>query len=357
MNQTNQTWAELISQLLDKKDLSVSQAEWAMEQCITKAATPAQMAGFLIALNAKGASCDEITGCSAAAAAHATAIELPREAVDIVGTGGDRLHTINVSSAAAMVIAGAGVPVIKHGNRAASSLSGASDVMTALGAAHDISVVSQQQILANTGVVFLHAAKMHPGFANIAAVRKELGVATIFNILGPLCNPARPLATALGVTSTRNAELMAQVLARREGAALIAHGSDGMDELTTTGKSELWQVVAGRTRKYDFDPKRLGVQRATLAQLRGGAPEQNAQTIKDVLAGAELGAARDIIVLNAAAGLVAYELALDAALRDADIYDRFAAALQKANESITSGSALRTLTNWVQATQAAAAGA
>jgi anthranilate phosphoribosyltransferase len=343
------TWPNIISALLDGEDLSVSEAAWSMEQVMTGAATPAQLAGFLIALRVKGETVDEIVGFRDAVLEHAVPLHVDPMALDIVGTGGDRFGTVNVSTMASVVAAASGVPVIKHGNRAASSASGSSDVLAALGLDLSLSAERVAEVLDEAGITFAYAAAFHPGFKHAGAVRAELGVPTVFNFLGPLCNPARPEASAVGVAHLDRVPLIVGVFQTRGATALVFRGDDGLDELTTTGHSHMWEVSRGTVKEHDLDPRELGIGRSSIDDLTGGDAAHNAEIVHEVLGGAR-GPVRDIVVLNAAAGLVSFELAKDPAQFQRAILDRFRDKMAVAEEAIDSGAAARKLEQWIAAT-------
>lgn len=347
------TWPAILTALLDGEDLSVAEATWSMEQIMTGDATSAQIAGFLVALRAKGETVDEIVGFRDAVLAHARQLDVPPMALDIVGTGGDRYGTVNVSSMASIVAAAAGVPVIKHGNRAASSASGSSDVLAALGI--DLSLTPDQvaETFRSAGITFAFASGFHPGFKHAGPARSELGVPTVFNFLGPLCNPARPEASAVGVAHLDRVPLIVGVFQTRGATALVFRGDDGLDELTTTGHSHIWEVSRGLVTEHDFDPREVGIRIARIDDLIGGSPQHNADVVRRVLAG-ESGPVRDIVLLNAAAGLVAYRLAEDPAQKDLSILERFREQLEVAADAIDSGRAASKLDEWVAATVASA---
>jgi len=282
--------------------------------------------------------------------AHAVPLPVPSMAVDIVGTGGDRFGTVNVSTMASIVVAATGVPVIKHGNRAASSSSGSSDVLAALGIDLTLGAERVAEVLADAGLTFAFAAAFHPGFGNAAAVRREIGVPTVFNFLGPLVNPARPEASAVGVAQLDKVPLIVGVFQTRGATALVFRGDDGLDELTTTGHSHIWEVSTGSVTEHDLDPLDLGIPRARIADLVGGDAEHNAAIARRVLAG-ETGPVRDIVLLNAAAGLVSYRLAADQSERDRPIVARFREQLAVARAAIDGGAAAAKLDEWVAATR------
>ncbi|MCE1173700.1 MAG: anthranilate phosphoribosyltransferase [Propionibacteriales bacterium] len=331
-----------------RRDLSGAAAAWAMDQILAGEATEAQIAGFAIALRAKGESVDELTGLSQSMLDHATPISLPGEAVDVVGSGGDRAMTVNVSTMAAIVAAGMGVPVVKHGNRAASSACGTADCLEALGVALDVPPAAQAGVLAKAGIVFMFAAMYHPALRYVASPRRELGVQTTFNFLGPLANPARPHASAIGVADARMAPLVAGVLAGRGHRGLVFHGDDGLDELTTTTASRVWLVADGQVTESTFDPAELGIAPALPSDLVGGAPPHNAQVVRELLAG-KTGPVRDIVMLNAAAAALAYA----GPKPEVGVAEQLAPHFARAGEVIDSGAAASVLDTWVAATQAA----
>ncbi len=308
-------------------------------------ATPSQIAGFLVALRAKGETVDEITGLVDAMLRYATPIDIPGEKLDIVGTGGDQLNTVNISTMAALVAAGAGAKVVKHGNRAASSSSGSADVLEALGVRLDLPVAQVARNAGEAGITFCFAQVFHPSFRHTAVPRRELAIPTAFNFLGPLTNPARVQASAVGVANARMAPLVAGVLAQRGSRGLVFRGDDGLDELTTTGPSTVWEIRDGTVAELNFEPAELGIRPATVAELRGGDAQANAAVVRDVLAG-KAGAARDAVLLNAAAGLVAFDESSDGPFQG-----RMRSALARAAESIDSGAAAAVLDKWVALTR------
>ena len=346
------TWPAIISALLEGDDLSISEASWAMQGVMAGEATPAQLAGFLVALRAKGETVDEVVGFRDAILENAVRLEVNPMALDIVGTGGDRFGTVNVSTMASVVAAASGAPIIKHGNRAASSASGSSDVLGALGINLDLAPERVASVLDETGITFAFAAMFHPGFRHAALVRRELGVPTVFNFLGPLCNPARPEASAVGVANLDKVPLIVGVFQTRGATALVFRGDDGLDELTTTGHSHIWEVSRGAVTEHDLDPLDLGIRRSKIAELLGGDAAHNAAVARATLAG-ETGPVRDIVLLNAAAGLVAWDLAVDHSQAQAPLLDRFRARMTDAADAIDSGAATAKLDQWVVATNAA----
>jgi anthranilate phosphoribosyltransferase len=322
-----------------------------MRQIMSGSATPSQLAGFLVALRAKGETVDEIVGFRDAILEAALPLPVDAAVLDIVGTGGDRFGTVNVSTMAALVAAASGIPVVKHGNKAASSSSGSSDVLGALGVDLALSPDAVAETLSRAGITFAFAAAFHPGFKHAGATRRELGVPTVFNFLGPLCNPARAEANAVGVAHLDRVPLITGVFRTRGATALVFRGDDGLDELTTTGHSRLWEVSRGDIHEHDLDPRDLGIPVADIDDLLGGDPEHNAAVVHRVLGGEE-GAVRDIVLLNAAAGIVAYRLFRDAAEVQRPILERLAEALDAAAAAIDSGAATATLQRWVETTKA-----
>ncbi|KPN18572.1 MULTISPECIES: anthranilate phosphoribosyltransferase [Arthrobacter] len=339
------TWPSLITALIAGQDLSSEQTWWAMDTIMAGDASDAQIAGFLVALRAKGESVEELTGLVEAMLANARPIDIPGETLDIVGTGGDRHNTVNISSMAALVCAGAGAKVVKHGNRAASSSSGSADVIEALGVRLDLPVDRVARSAVEAGITFCFAQVFHPSMRFAAVARRDMGVATAFNFMGPLTNPSRPSASAIGVADERLAPLIAGVLAARGVRALVFRGGDGLDELTTTGTSTVWEVRNGTVERSTVDPMDLGIPRATLDDLRGGDAAANAAVVLSVLAG-DRGPVRDAVLLNAAAALVALDPAAEGTLTE-----RLRAGLRRAEESVDSGQARKALDRWVEVTQ------
>lgn len=344
------SWPALLGSLVDGEDLSISQASWAMQQVMAGEATSAQLGGLLVALRMKGETVDEIVGFRDAVLDNALALDVDPMALDIVGTGGDPYGAVlNISSVASVICAAAGVPVVKHGNRGASSASGASDVLSALGLDLSIPPARVAEVLRETGITFAFAAAFHPGFRHAGPTRKELGISTLFNILGPLCNPARPEASAVGVASLERVPLVVGVFRTRGATALVYRGDDGIDKITTTGHSHIWEITRGLVTEHDLDPLDLGIARAPIEALLGDTPEHNARVARTMLAG-EPGPVRDIILLNAAAGLVAFDLAKDADRVREPILDRLADKLAVAAGAVDNGAAAAKLDEWVAAT-------
>jgi anthranilate phosphoribosyltransferase len=343
-------WPQLTGALIARTDLSREQAAWAMDQMMSGAASPVQLAGFLVALRAKGETVAELSGLVDAMLRHAVRIQVPGRAVDVVGTGGDRSHSVNISTMAALVVAGAGQRVVKHGNRAASSASGAADVLEALGVRLDLPTARVAELASEVGITFCFAKVFHPAMRHAGPVRAELKLPTVFNFLGPLTNPAQPGAAAVGVADLRMAPLIAGVLAQRGDSALVFRGDDGLDELSTSAPARVWEVRGGGVAERTLDTRAFGMPAATLADLRGGDAQHNAGVVRDVLAGGT-GPVRDTVLLNAAAALVAADAADADAAGDASLEERIAAALERAAASVDGGHAAAVLARWTQATR------
>ena len=289
--------------MLDGHDLTRDEARDTMQEIMRGDATQAQIAGFLVALRAKGETADEIAGCAEAMREHVLQVKPKRDdLVDIVGTGGDGANTYNISTAAALVAAGAGAGIAKHGNRAASSATGAADVLEALGFRLDLEPERIEQSIDELGFGFLFAQAHHPAMRHAAPVRRELGTRTVFNVLGPLTNPAGARALMLGVYSPSLTRTLAEALVQLGATrAFVVHGAGGIDELSPCGPNLVCEVDDGSVREYELDPLELGVERCDPSELRGGDPATNAQALRDVLDGAD-GGHRAAVVLNAAGG-------------------------------------------------------
>jgi len=339
-------WPALIGRLLDRDDLSSLEARAAMAAILSDRATPAQLIGFIIALRAKGETPEELSGLLDAVLDAALLVPLDDDlrdrAVDIVGTGGDRSHSVNVSTMSALVVAGAGVPVCKHGARASSSQCGTADVLEALGVAVELSPSGVRRCLERTGMGFCLAPRFHPAFRFAAPARREVGVPTVFNLLGPMANPARVRRQVIGVADPTVAErMLASLRLHGSTASWVVHGN-GLDELTTTGSSTVLELMGGRVRAFDVDPVSLGLAPAIADELRGGSPEHNAEAVRRVLAG-DAGAHRNIVLLNAGAGLVVSGVAAD-----------LSEGIARAADSIDSGAAARVLDDLVRESRSAA---
>jgi len=345
----NDNWTAILSDLLEGRSLTVAGASRAMTDIMNGDVSDTRLAAFLVALRAKGESVDEVVGFRDAILSAALPIDVSTDAVDIVGSGADPIGVINVSSIAAMVVSAAGVPVIKHGNKAASSKSGANDVLTALGINISLEPDRVARVFAEIGVTYINAMVFHPGFRNAGPVRQDLAIPTIFNVLGPLCNPARPEANALGMSNPARIPLAVGLFQQRGATALVYRGEDGIDKITTTGHSKVFEVSRGSVTEHDFDPREVGFTYSSIDDIRGGTPDENAVLARTVLAG-EKNAARDIILLNSAAGIVAHRLSNNPAERDRSFVARMAEAVEVSAQSIDSGAASAKLDAWVAAT-------
>ena len=341
------TWPDLTAALIAGEDLSAAATSWAMDSVMSGAATPVQLAGFLVALRAKGETTDELGGLADSMLSHAAALPVAGPAIDIVGTGGDRAHTVNISTMAAIVLAGAGLKVVKHGNRAASSSSGSADVLEALGIRLDQPTVRVAEIAAEVGITFAFANVFHSSMKHAAAARSGLGLPTAFNFLGPLTNPAQPRSTAVGCADARMAPLMAGVFARRGTQALVFRGHDGLDELAASSSADVWEVRDGVVTQHVLHPVAdLGMTPITVADLRGADAVFNAGVARRLLDG-EHGPVRETVLLNAAAAFVA-----DASLpgtADGSLVQRLTAGMAHAGQAIDSGAARDVLARWVSA--------
>ncbi|MFP5346023.1 MAG: anthranilate phosphoribosyltransferase [Actinomycetes bacterium] len=342
---STRSFPSLIAALLSGRHLSTEDTAWAMGEVMGGEANPVQVAGFLVALRAKGETVEELLGLTESMLDHAVRIEVGGPTVDIVGTGGDRANTVNISTMASLVVAGAGERVVKHGNRASSSACGSADLLEALGVRLDLRPNRVQELAAEVGITFCFAQVFHPAMRYAAAARGQLGVPTAFNFLGPLTNPAQPTANAIGVADARMAPLMAGVLAARGTSSLVFRGHDGLDELTTTGPSTVWWVRDGSVEEQLLDPGAVGVPRGRIEDLRGGDAAHNAEVARSFLAGRR-GPVRDAVLLNAAAALVAARRGSGA------LPDRVSAALVDAEKAVDSGAASDVLDRWVTASHA-----
>ncbi len=343
MSQAAADLKPLLALAAQGRPLDLEQARLAFEIMMSGDATPAQIGGLLMALRVRGESLDEITGGALAMRAKMTKIAAPAEAIDTCGTGGDAAGTYNVSTAAALVVAACGVPVAKHGNRALSSRAGSADVLTALGVNIEAPMPVIEQAIGTIGIGFMMAPRHHGAMRHVAGPRVELGTRTIFNLLGPLSNPAGAGRQLIGVFAAGWVEPLARVLGRLGSRrAWVVHGSDGLDEITTTGPTQVCELIEGEVRGFEITPEQAGLARARPADLKGGDAEHNAAALRAVLAG-QPGAYRDITLLNAAAALVVAERAADL---------RQGVALAAA--AVDSGAAAQVLARLVSLTQAEA---
>jgi anthranilate phosphoribosyltransferase len=346
------TWPNLTSALLRGEELATADTAWAMGEIMAGNATPVQIAGFAVALRAKGETPTELAGLVEAMIASATLVELPEEtrtrAVDVVGTGGDRANTVNISTLAAIVTASAGVPVVKHGNRSASSTTGSADLLEHFGLPLDLGPAGVARSVAEAGIGFCFAARYHPGMRHAAVTRRELGVPTFFNVLGPLTNPARPTSAMVGCFDPRMAPVMAEVFAQRGDSALVVRGEDGLDEFTTSAPTRVWMARDGKVEELLLDAVDLGLARSRPADLRGGEVAFNADVAHRLFAG-ERGPVRDAVLLNAAGAFAAQSGF------PGDLRETLRAGIERAATAIDSGATAAQLDRWVAAAQAAKA--
>ncbi|PIQ98843.1 MAG: anthranilate phosphoribosyltransferase [Nitrospinae bacterium CG11_big_fil_rev_8_21_14_0_20_45_15] len=335
------TLVEALKKIVESQDLTESEMVSVMNQIMEGEASPALLAAFLTALRMKGESVGEIVGAARVMREKAVAIVARSEnIVDTCGTGGDGADTFNISTASAFVVAGAGAIVAKHGNRAVSSRSGSADVLKCLGVEISASTETVEKALQEIGIGFLFAPLMHGAMRHAAPVRKELGIRTLFNILGPLTNPAGARAQVIGVYDKSKLRSMALALSDLGShRAFVVHGSDGLDEITLTGKTHVCELNAGNVEEYDFDPRELGFEYCNAEEIKGGSPEENAGLIRKILSGSKKGPCRDIVVLNASAALLAVGRA-----------ESWKEAIELAQKSIESGSASEKLAALVRVT-------
>lgn len=344
------TWPTVLSGLIDGRDLSVDEARWAMGQIMSGEATPVQTAGLLMALRVKGETADELRGLADEMLAHARPLVVPGPTLDIVGTGGDRANTVNISTMSSLVVAGAGVRVVKHGNRAASSKSGSADVLEALGVGLTLPPERVAEVADEAGITFCFARSFHPSMAHAAAARGELGVGTAFNFLGPLTNPARPTYAVVGCADARMAPLMAGVFAGRGSDAAVFRGDDGLDEVTVSTTTSVWWVAGGEVVERTLDPRALGFELHDLSTLVGDDATHNAGVVRRLLAG-ERGPVRDAVLLNAGLGLaVAGARDAGGAADHGAFVALVADGVERARRAIDEGAAAQVLEQWVAAT-------
>jgi len=341
-------WPALLTALMSGAELSAADTGWAMDEVMAGNATAAQLAAFAVLLRAKGETPQELAGLVRTMVDRATPLTIEGRAVDVVGTGADRAHTVNISTMAALVVAGSGRRVVKHGNRAATSSCGSADVLEELGVVIDLSAAGVARTVAEVGIGFCFAPMFHAGMRHAGGPRRELGVPTFFNFLGPLTNPARVPAAAIGCADPRMAPVMAAVLAERGDTAIVFRGDDGLDELTTTTTSTAWVAAEGTVVRASVDPAALGIDPIAPEVLRGADKVFNAGVVRDVLAGGAPGV-REVVLLNAAAAIAAYD-----GLSAERLHDALGRGLRLAGEAIDSGAAGQVLDRWVAASRSAA---
>jgi anthranilate phosphoribosyltransferase len=333
-------WPTILSALSHRESLENEQASAAMSAVMSGESTPSQIGAFLLALRTKGETVEEMEGFARTMLSFALPVRAPEPVIDTCGTGGDRAGTFNISTIAALVVAGAGVPVAKHGNRAASSHCGSADLLEELGVRIDLDAAGVERCLEEAGIGFMFARTFHPAMAHAGPVRAELKVPTVFNFLGPLTNPARPYAQVVGVSDERMLPLMAEVLARRGTRAMLFRGVDGLDELTTTDLSTVYDVKDGNVRETHLDPAKVGIGRVKPDDLAGGDAPHNADIARRVIDG-EKGPQRDVVVLNAGA-----------ALQVAGFAGNLEEGMATAARAIDDGDAAKTLTRWIEVSNA-----
>lgn len=349
-----ESWPAILGSLLAGENLTRESSSWAMREIMSGNATQAQLGAFMLALRSKGETVAVLAGLVDVMLENAVILDTGDQAVDIVGTGGDLVGTVNISSMASIVASASGVPVLKHGSRSASGKTGSSEMLEVLGIRLDLAPAQVAEVFREAGITFFFAPVFHPAMRHVAPVRKELGVPTTFNFLGPLANPAQPIATALGVSNLGIAPLMAQELANRGRAGLVFRSHDGLDELSNTSGNRIWQVSGGQVEEFELNPGDLGLKVGTIEQLLGGDARENAEVAMRLFEGETVGnyeAIKDVVALNAAAGIVAYELAQNPALANADLISRFNTAIAKTTSAIESGSAHEKLVHWSAVTQ------
>ncbi|MEI6648259.1 MAG: anthranilate phosphoribosyltransferase [Actinomycetes bacterium] len=338
-------WAGVIAQLRAKEVLSNEQTSWAMENILSGSADIEEIKNFLLAYKEKGETPDEISAMVAQMFKFAAPITIPDRALDIVGTGGDGANTINISTTACIVTTAAGARVVKHGNRAATSLAGSADLLEALGIDITLDGVQVAECIRRIGIGFCFAPKFHPAMRFAAPARKELKVPTIFNILGPLSNPAQPKAVAIGVASERMLPIMAKVLADRGCEGFLFRGDDGLDEISISTTTTVIQINDGQMRWESFDPRNIGIELSPISEIVGGDPAFNAAVTRSIFDG-EIGPRRDAVLLNAAASIAAFKA--DFSL---SVEQQFANGWVRANQAVDSGAAKRLLQNWIELSQ------
>lgn len=342
------TWPEVLGALDAKRDLTVEESSWALSQMMVGAATDDEMSQFMLGLREKGETVTEVKSMVETMLARCVQVDVAGAAVDIVGTGGDKANTVNISTMSALVAAGAGIQVIKHGNRAVSSKSGAADVLEALGVDIEIEPEQIPDLVDEVGIGFCFAPRCHPAMAHAGRVRRQLGVSTVFNLLGPLANPAKPKSQVIGVAEESRARLVAEVSQARGVKALVVHSENGLDELTSTAPIKVWDVTS-QLQEVLLDPIELGFSRTQVEGLVGHGPSQNAEVAMRLLSGEisdDLQAVRDATLLSAAAGLVAHDAAVGVTRPDS-LVERMQGALIRARNSLDSGAAKAVLEDWV----------
>lgn len=345
MTDTRQLWDEVLTKLEAGTNLAATEIQGVMGHILQGGADVEDIKKFLLALKAKGETAEEVAALVSEMYRHSGPIAIMERAVDTVGTGGDGAHTINISTTAAIVAAAAGAKVVKHGNRAVSSRSGASDFLEALGVIPGLDGKGVERTFRELGIGFCFAPVFHPAMGFAAPARKELGVPTVFNILGPLANPAKPQAAAIGVANERMHAVMAEVLAKKGCDGFVFRGDDGLDEITLTTTTTVLSIGKNEIKREQIDPQDFGIARAPIEALVGGDAQENAAISRAIFDG-QRGAPRDAVLLNAAAAIAAYEGRFDS-----DIKTRLAEGLERATSAVDSGAAKNLLNRWAALTQ------
>lgn len=353
------TWPDVLTALVGGQDLDYESAAWAMDRIFSGDASPSQVAAFAVALRAKGESVEELAALAEVMLAHAHRLPTPPESIDIVGTGGDRAQTVNISTMSALVLAGTGLQVVKHGNRAASSASGSADVLESLGVDLTLSPAEVAAVGNQAGITFCFAQAFHPAMRHAAPTRRELGISTAFNLLGPLTNPAQPTYAAVGVADARVAPLMAGVFARRGKDAVVFRGEDGLDEASIAAPTRMWWVSSGVVTEHLLTVEDVGLTPAPLESLRGGDPEHNAGVARELLtgrghAGEDPWPVRDAVLLNAGIALALARAGLAPGSSTQEVQTAVIDGIATAADCIDSGAAAAVLERWVAATRASA---
>ena len=340
-------WPPILTALLARRQLQPEQTQWAMTEILEDRATPAQIAAFAVLMRAKDETPEEIGDLLSVMLEHATSVTVPGPVLDVVGTGGDRAHTVNVSTMSAIVVAAAGARVVKHGNRAASSQSGSADVLQELGVVIDLPAEAVGPCLEQAGIAFCFAPVFHPALRFAGQARRDLAIPTFFNILGPLANPARPAAALVGCAFEPMAKVMADVLREQGVRALVVRGLDGLDEISTEGPTSVWDATGPRVTTTQFTPESFGVARSPLSALRGGDATRNAELAREVLGGGG-GPVRDVVIANAAAAWAAWAAVGDP---DLELSVRIADGVNRVTRALDSGAAAALLERWVEVTR------
>jgi anthranilate phosphoribosyltransferase len=337
------SWPQVLGALTNGVELTAQEAAWVIDEIFSDNATQAQIAAFGVAMKMKGPTPAELDGLASGMLARVRRVPIQGRAIDIVGTGGDRSGTVNISTMSSIVVSAAGIPVVKHGNRAASSKSGGADVLEALGVKIALGPESVARCVREAGIGFCFASLFHSGLRYASAARAQIGIPTVFNALGPLTNPAQPQAGLIGCAFADLVPVIAGAFAARGTNALVVRGNDGLDEITTADTTDVWVVTGGESAETTVDPVRLGIPRVSPEALRGGDAAVNAAIAREMFAGAP-GPVRDAVLLNSAAAIVAFELTPEVAGKD--IHDALAAALLRAAEAVDSGAATALLDRW-----------